>query len=64
MYGRSDKYFLTPYWKCLFVRHCFDVMHIKKNVCDSIIRTLLNIPSKTKDGVKSRLNLVEMGIRE
>jgi len=39
-------------------------MHIEKNVCDSIIKTLLSIPDKTKDGVKGRLDLVEMGIRE
>jgi len=39
-------------------------MHIEKNVCDSIIGTLLNIPGKTKDGVKSRLDLVEMRIHE
>jgi len=38
------------------------MLHIEKNVCDSIIGILLNIPGKTKDGVKSRLNLVEMGI--
>ncbi|XP_014522516.1 uncharacterized protein LOC106779013 [Vigna radiata var. radiata] len=36
----------------------------EKNVCDSIIGTLLNIQGKTKDGMKSRLDLVEMGIRE
>jgi len=46
------------------VRHCLDVMHIEKNVCDSIIGPLLNIPSKAKDGVKSRLDLVEMSVRE
>jgi len=39
-------------------------MHIEKNVCDSIIGTLLNIPGKTKDGVKSRLDMVEIGIHE
>ncbi|XP_024195897.1 uncharacterized protein LOC112199069 [Rosa chinensis] len=38
-------------------------MHIEKNVCDSIIGTLFNIPGKTKDGVAARLDLVEMGIR-
>ena len=48
----------------MFVRHCLDVMHIEKNVCNSIIGILLNIPDKTKYGVKSRLDLVEMGIRE
>ena len=38
-------------------------MHIEKNVCESIIDTLFNIPKKTKDGLHARLNLVEMGLR-
>ena len=38
-------------------------MHIEKNVCESIIGTLLNIAGKTKDGLNSRLDLVEMGLR-
>jgi len=33
-------------------------------MCDSIIGTLINIPGKTKDGVKSRLDLIKIGIRE
>ena len=37
---------------------------LRKNVCDSIIDTLLNIHGKIKDGVKSKLNLIEMRIRE
>jgi len=36
------------------VRYFLDVMRIKKNVCDNIIGTLLNITGKTKDGVKAR----------
>ncbi|TYK28247.1 uncharacterized protein E5676_scaffold600G00470 [Cucumis melo var. makuwa] len=40
-----------------------NVMHIEKNVCANLIGTLLDIPSKTKDGVKSRLDLVELNIR-
>ena len=43
------------------MRHCLDV---EKNVCDSIIGTLLNIPDKTKNIVKTRLDLVEMCIHE
>ena len=38
-------------------------MHIEKNVCANLIGTLLDIPGKTKDGVKSRLDLVELNIR-
>ena len=38
-------------------------MHIEKNVCESIIGTLLNIPGKTNDGLNYRLDLVDMGLR-
>ena len=46
------------------MRHSIDVMHVEKNVCDSLLGTLLHIPGKTKDGITVRLDLVEMGIRE
>jgi hypothetical protein len=39
-------------------------MHIVKNVCDSIIGTLLNISGKTNDGIKARMDLVEMKLRK
>jgi len=39
-------------------------MHVEKNVCDSLIDTLLNIHGKTKDRVNARLDLVEMKISE
>ena len=38
-------------------------MDIEKNVCESIIGTLLNIPSKTKDGLAARKDLEEMNLR-
>ena len=37
---------------------------LRKNVCDSLVGTLLNIKGKTKDGLKCRQDLVEMGIRQ
>jgi len=37
-------------------------MHVEKNVCDSLIGTLLNINGKTKDGLNARLDLIEMNI--
>ena len=46
------------------LRHNLDVMHIEKNVCDSLIGTLFNIPKKTKDGLAARLDLQDIGIRE
>ena len=57
-------FFDLPYWSNLDVRHCIDVMHMEKNVCDSLIGTFLNIKGKTKDGLKHRQDLVEMSIRE
>ena len=38
-------------------------MHVEKNVCDSIIGTLLNIKGKKKDGINAHKDLVEMGVR-
>ena len=56
--------FDLPYWSDLDVTHCIDVMHVKKNVCDSVIGTFLNIQGKTKDGLNTHKDLVEMGIRD
>ncbi|XP_028801682.1 uncharacterized protein LOC114756892 [Neltuma alba] len=57
-------FFDLPYWCNLDVRHSLDMMHLEKNICDSLIGTLLHIPGKTKDGINARLDLVEIGIRE
>ncbi|CAM8886630.1 unnamed protein product [Rhodiola kirilowii] len=38
-------------------------MHVEKNICDSLVGTLLNIPGKIKDGVKARLDMLEINIR-
>ncbi|XP_015697630.2 uncharacterized protein LOC107305223 [Oryza brachyantha] len=50
------------YWKDLEIRHAIDVMHLEKNVFDSTIGTLLAIPSKTKDGLKSCNDLADLDI--
>ncbi|XP_006596816.1 uncharacterized protein [Glycine max] len=64
IWKKRSIFFDLPYWSDLHVRHYIDVMHVEKNVCDSLIGTLLNIKGKTKDGLKCRQDLVEMGIRE
>jgi len=64
IWKKKSIFFELPYWsKKLDVRHCINVMHVEKNVCDSIIGTLLNIKGKTKDGINARKNLVEMGVQ-
>ena len=45
------------------MRHNIDVMHVEKNVCESVVNTLLNIVGKTKDTEKARLDLADMKIR-
>jgi hypothetical protein len=55
-------FFDLPYWKTLLVRHNLDVMHIEKNVCDIVLDTMMGL-SGTKDNLKARLDLQEMGIR-
>jgi hypothetical protein len=52
------------YWKELDVRHMIDGMHVQKNVFESIIRTLFDIKSKTKDGLNSRMDMVNLGIKK
>ncbi|GJQ99368.1 putative transposon, En/Spm-like protein [Tanacetum coccineum] len=51
------------YWRHNFVSHCIDFMHVEKNVCESLVGTLLNVLGKTKDGMNARLDLVELGIK-
>jgi hypothetical protein len=61
---KKSIFFKLPYWSTLKLRHNLDVMHIEKNICDSVLGTLMNIDGKTKDIYKARLNLREMGIRK
>ena len=56
-------FFYLEYWEFLDVRHVLDVMYIEKNVCESILGILLDIPGKSKDGLSCRLDLVNLGSR-
>lgn len=60
---KKSIFFELPYWKSLKIRHKLDVMHIEKNICDSILGTLLKIENKTKDTYKARKDLEDMKIR-
>ena len=51
------------YWRYNSIQHCIDFMHIEKNVAESIIGTLLDVPNKTKDGHKARLDLVHFNLK-
>ncbi|GJU27749.1 putative reverse transcriptase domain-containing protein [Tanacetum coccineum] len=51
------------YWRHNSVPHCIDFMHVEKNVCESLVGTVLNVPGKTKYGMNARLDLAELGIK-
>jgi hypothetical protein len=51
------------YWENLKLRHNLDVMYIEKNICENLIGTILSIPGKTKDTVKARLDLKDLGVK-
>src|SRR6185312_1988929 len=48
----------------LLVRHNLDVMHIEKNICESLLGTLLDLAGKSKDSEKARLDMEELGMRK
>ena len=52
------------YWHKLDTPHCLDQMHICKNVLESLLAALMNMPDKTKDGPKARKDLQDLNIRE
>jgi hypothetical protein len=46
------------------VRHAIDAMHVEKSVCEELVGTLLDIPGKTKDTLKARMDLEEIKLRK
>jgi hypothetical protein len=52
IWSRMVSLWKLPYWHKLKVRHNLDVMHIEKNICESLMATILNIPGKTKTQLK------------
>jgi hypothetical protein len=52
-----------PYWKEFEIGHAIDTMHVEKVVFESTIGLLLDISSKTKDGLRARKELQALEIR-
>jgi hypothetical protein len=64
VWKRRSVFWDLLYWKILGTPHCLDVMHITKNVCESLLGTLFNMPNRTKDGPKVRNDLMALNIRK
>ena len=45
-----------PYFHDLLLPHNIDVMHTKKNIVEAIFGTIMDIPDKTKDNIKARVD--------
>ena len=52
------------YWPNHDTPHCLDQMHITKNVLESLLGTLMNMPEKTKDWPKARKDFEDLKIRK
>jgi hypothetical protein len=63
MWKKQSIFLELPYWKDLDVCHSIDVMHIEKNVCERLLKTLLNTDRKTRDHGHAWADLKKMGIR-
>jgi hypothetical protein len=63
MWKKESMFWELLYWKDLDIRHSIDVMHVEKNLCKSLLRTLLKTDGKARDHGHARADLKKMGIR-
>jgi hypothetical protein len=63
IWKKQSIFWELSYWKDLDVRHSSDVMHVEKNVCESLLGTLLKMDEKTRDHGHARTDLKKMGIK-
>jgi hypothetical protein len=61
---QSIFYRQLPYWKEFEIGHAIATMHVEKGVLKSNISLLLDIRSKTKDGLSARKDLQALEIRK
>ena len=61
---KKSIFYELPYWANIELKHNIDVLHIEKNVCDSLLGTLLEDTHKSKDIDNVRRDLENLGIRQ
>ncbi|KAL4583030.1 hypothetical protein LXL04_007594 [Taraxacum kok-saghyz] len=62
-WSKKSIFYELKYWSSLPLKHNLDVMHIEKNVCDSLLGTLL-MNKNSKDTTYARDDLKDLGIRK
>ncbi|XP_060968686.1 uncharacterized protein LOC133036192 [Cannabis sativa] len=60
---KKSIFYELEYWCTNTLKHNIDVMHVEKNVCDSLLGTILD-NDKSKDTTNARHDLKKLGIRE
>ncbi|KAM6580121.1 hypothetical protein CsatA_003895 [Cannabis sativa] len=60
---KKSIFYELEYWWSNTLKHNIDVMHVEKNVCDSLLGTILD-NEKSKDTTNARHDLKKLGIRE
>ena len=60
---KKSIFYELEYWCTNKLKHNIDVMHVEKNVCDSLLGTILD-SDKSKDTTNARHDLKKMGVRE
>jgi hypothetical protein len=63
MWKKESIFWELPYWKDLDVHHWTDVMHVEKNVYESLLKSLLHTGRKTSDHGHAWVDLKKMKIR-
>jgi hypothetical protein len=48
------------YFNDLLLSHNIDVMHTKKNIVEALWAIIMDIPDKTKDNIKARVDLATL----
>jgi len=60
VWKKRSVFWALKYWAYLDVQHCIDVMHVEKNVTESVLGCVMNNKDKTKDGMNSRLDILAL----
>jgi hypothetical protein len=60
MWTHKSRLERLPYFDDLLLPHNIDVMHTEKNIAEALWATLMDIPDKTKDNPKVRVDLTTL----
>jgi hypothetical protein len=63
-FKESIFFWYLPYWKVFKIGHPIDTTNVEKGIFESTISLLLDVPSKTKDGLNAHKDLQAIEIRE